>query len=103
GRFAVKAFCCRYIDPWPLLAFLLPLCLYLWCLAPTITFYDSGEFATAVNFLGSAHSPGYPLFLLYAKPFTWLPFGNIAYRSIWQLLFLLLWRVLLCFLLLGNF
>ncbi len=76
----MKVFCGRYIDPWPLFAFLLPLCLYLWCLAPTITFYDSGEFATAVHFLGSAHSPGYPLFLLYAKPFSWLPFGNIAYR-----------------------
>lgn len=70
----------RYPDGWSLAAFLLPLGLYLWCLAPTITFYDSGEFVTAVHFLGSAHSPGYPLFLLYAKPFTWLPFGSIAFR-----------------------
>ena len=62
------------------MAFLLPLALYIVCLAPTITFYDSGEFVTAVHFLGSAHSPGYPLFLLYAKPFTWLPVGNIAFR-----------------------
>ena len=69
-----------YLDVWSLLAFLLPFGLYLGCLAPTITFYDSGEFVTAVHFLGSAHSPGYPLFLLFAKPFTWLPFGNIAFR-----------------------
>lgn len=63
-----------------LAAFLLSFALYLWCLAPSITFYDSGEFVTAVQFLGSAHSPGYPLFLLFAKPFTWLPFGNLAFR-----------------------
>jgi hypothetical protein len=70
----------RYLDVWSLLAFLLPFGLYLWCLAPSITFYDSGEFITAVQFLGSAHSPGYPLFLLYAKPFVWLPLGSIAFR-----------------------
>lgn len=67
-------------DPWSGLAFLMPFGLYLWCLAPSITFYDSGEFITAVDMLGSAHSPGYPLFLLYAKPFTWLPVGSIAFR-----------------------
>lgn len=67
-------------DIWSLLAFVLPFGLYLGCLAPSITFYDSGEFVTAIHFLGSAHSPGYPLFLLFAKPFTWLPLGNIAFR-----------------------
>ena len=45
-----------------------------------MTFFDSGEFITAIHSLGSPHSPGYPLFVQYAKPFTWLPFGNIAYR-----------------------
>jgi hypothetical protein len=49
-------------------------------LAPSVTFFDSGEFLTATASLGSAHSPGYPLFLMYAKPFTWLPLGNIAFR-----------------------
>ena len=67
-------------DSWLLLSFLIPLSVYLWCLAPSVTFYDSGEFITAVHFMGSAHSPGYPLFLLYAKPFTWLPIGNSAFR-----------------------
>ena len=70
----------RYLDVGSLLVFLLPLGIYLGCLAPTITFYDSGEFVTAVHFLGSAHSPGYPLFLLFVKPFTWLPVGTIAFR-----------------------
>jgi 4-amino-4-deoxy-L-arabinose transferase-like glycosyltransferase len=76
----VRAHIDRYLDGWSVMAFLLPLGLYVWCLAPTITFYDSGEFVTAIHFLGSAHSPGYPLFLLYAKPFTWLPAGTIAFR-----------------------
>lgn len=68
----------RYI--WGGVSFLLPFALYLYCLAPGVTFYDSGEFITAVHFLGSAHSPGYPLFILFAKPFTWLPIGSIAFR-----------------------
>ncbi len=70
----------RSPDIWPILAFSIPFAIYLWSLAPGITFYDSGEFITAVHFLGSAHSPGYPLFLLYAKPFTWLPFGTVAFK-----------------------
>ncbi|CAH2031535.1 glycosyltransferase family 117 protein [Trichlorobacter ammonificans] len=69
-----------YPDPWALAAFLLPFALYLATLAPSVTFYDSGEFMTATWYLGSAHSPGYPLFLLYLKPFTWLPLGSIAFR-----------------------
>ena len=54
--------------------------MYLLTLAPSVTFFDSGEFITAIYSLGSPHSPGYPLFVLFAKPFTWLPFGNIAFR-----------------------
>ncbi len=69
-----------WMDPWLLASWLLPFGLYLTTLAPSVTFYDSGEFITAIHGLGSAHSPGYPLFLLFAKPFTWLPFGNFAFR-----------------------
>lgn len=68
------------IDPWLLAAVLVPFSLYLTTLAPSVTFYDSGEFITAIHGLGSAHSPGYPLFLLFSKPFTWLPFGSFAFR-----------------------
>ncbi len=67
-------------DPWLLAAWLIPFVIYLTTLAPSVSFYDSGEFITAIYALGSAHSPGYPLFLLFAKPFTWLPFGTIAFR-----------------------
>lgn len=61
-------------------AFIIPFAVYMGTLAPSVTFFDSGEFLTATASLGSAHSPGYPLFLMYAKPFTWLPLGNIAFR-----------------------
>lgn len=63
-----------------MLSFLLPLFIYLLTLAPSVTFFDSGEFITAISCLGSSHSPGYPLFINYAKPFTWLPFGSVAFR-----------------------
>jgi hypothetical protein len=70
----------RRLDPFAILSFCIPFCLYLMTLAPSVTFFDSGEFITAVSSLGTAHSPGYPLFVNYAKPFTWLPFGSIAFR-----------------------
>ncbi|MFZ2951030.1 MAG: DUF2723 domain-containing protein, partial [Desulfuromonadaceae bacterium] len=67
-------------DVFLILSFVLPFAVYIITLAPSVTFFDSGEFLTATASLGSAHSPGYPLFLMYAKPFTWLPLGNIAFR-----------------------
>lgn len=68
------------IDVFAVLSVTVPLLIYLLTLAPSVTFFDSGEFITAIYSLGSAHSPGYPLFINYAKPFTYLPFGNIAFR-----------------------
>lgn len=68
------------IDPFAVLSVSAPLLIYLLTLAPTVTFFDSGEFITAISSLGTAHSPGYPLFVNYAKPFTYLPFGSIAFR-----------------------
>ncbi len=70
----------RRIDPFAVLAATVPLAIYLLTLAPSVTFFDSGEFITAIHSLGTAHSPGYPFFVNYAKPFTWLPFGSIAFR-----------------------
>ncbi|MFZ4860017.1 MAG: DUF2723 domain-containing protein [Desulfuromonadaceae bacterium] len=63
-----------------ILSFVIPFAVYMVTLAPSVTFFDSGEFITATASLGSAHSPGYPLFLMFAKPFTWIPLGNIAFR-----------------------
>lgn len=41
---------------------------------------DDGSFILASYFLGVAHPPGYPLFTLLGKVFTFLPFGSVAYR-----------------------
>src|ERR1700686_4328383 len=70
----------KLIDPFLVLACTIPFAVYMATLAPSVTFFDSGEFLTATASMGSAHSPGYPLFLMYAKAFTWIPLGNVAFR-----------------------
>lgn len=72
--------CFKRIDPFAVLSVVVPFLIHLLTLAPSVTFFDSGEFLTAIYSLGIAHSPGYPLFISFAKPFTWLPFANIAFR-----------------------
>ncbi|MBY0273709.1 DUF2723 domain-containing protein [Candidatus Binatia bacterium] len=70
--------------PCDLAAFGLPLLLYVWTAAPTVTLEDSGEFITAAYRLGIPHPPGYPLWCLWAHLFTWLPGGTIAERVHWS-------------------
>jgi hypothetical protein len=66
------------------LVFVICLACYFVTLAPSITWehdgVDSGDLVTAAYTLGVAHPPGYPLFVLLAKLFTLLPFGQVAYR-----------------------
>ncbi len=62
------------------LLFLASLALYVRTLAPTILPADSGEFQFVPYVLGIAHPPGYPLYTMLAKLFTFLPVGDIAYR-----------------------
>ncbi|TAK62056.1 MAG: DUF2723 domain-containing protein, partial [Dehalococcoidia bacterium] len=56
------------------------LAVYVATLAPTVMWYDMGEFATAASTLGIAHNTGYPLLILLGKAFTFLPVGDAAYR-----------------------
>ncbi|MFL6212594.1 MAG: protein O-mannosyl-transferase family [Blastocatellia bacterium] len=56
------------------------LALYLATVAPTVTLVDSGELIFAARSLGVAHPPGFPLYVLLAHAFTWLPFGSVAAR-----------------------
>ena len=53
---------------------------YLATLAPTVMWYDMGEFVTTSATLGIAHNTGYPLLMLVGKTFTLLPAGDTAYR-----------------------
>lgn len=54
--------------------------IYLFTLYPTVSGGDSGELITNAFTLGIAHPPGYPLYLIMAHFFTWIPVGSIAWR-----------------------
>ena len=53
---------------------------YFLTLGPTVTGEDSGELVTAAYSLGVPHPPGYPLWCLLGKLFTFIPFGTVAWR-----------------------
>ncbi|MGQ9618789.1 MAG: glycosyltransferase family 117 protein [Candidatus Aminicenantia bacterium] len=54
--------------------------IFLFNLAPTVSYGDSAEFVIGAYKLSIVHPPGYPLYLLFGKLFTMLPVGDIAYR-----------------------
>jgi transmembrane protein TMEM260 (protein O-mannosyltransferase) len=60
--------------------FLVSLVIYWLTLAPTVTLVDSGELIVAARFLGVAHPPGFPLYLILAHLFSVIPIGSIAFR-----------------------
>ncbi|MEZ5082035.1 MAG: DUF2723 domain-containing protein [Bacteroidales bacterium] len=62
------------------LSFLISFVVYVLTLAPSVTFEDSGELITAAVHLGVPHEPGYPLYTMLGKLFSWLPVGDMAYR-----------------------
>jgi tetratricopeptide (TPR) repeat protein len=60
--------------------FFAALFIYSWTLAPTVTLVDSGELIVAARFLGVAHPPGFPLYLLLAHLVSLVPIGSVAMR-----------------------
>ena len=62
------------------LVFLITTVVYLSTLAPTVAFWDCGEFITTSYRLGVPHPPGAPFYTLLGRIFSMLPFGEIAFR-----------------------
>ncbi|MCK4857223.1 MAG: DUF2723 domain-containing protein [candidate division Zixibacteria bacterium] len=60
------------------LAFILPLALYLYSLAPSLFWEDSTAFQLTAAELGIPHNPSFPIYLLLAKLFTLIPLGSAA-------------------------
>jgi len=58
----------------------LSLALYVRTLAPSLLYGDIAEFQTLSYTLGMTHPSGYPTQIIFGKLFTFLPFGDIAYR-----------------------
>ena len=59
---------------------ILSLALYIRTLAPSLLYGDIAEFQTLSYTLGMTHASGYPTQIIFGKMFTFLPFGDIAYR-----------------------
>lgn len=63
-----------------LVLFVASFAVFLRTMSPTLYNLDSAELATGAASLGIVHAPGYPLYLLAAHLFTYLPIGDVAFR-----------------------
>jgi len=62
--------------------FLFPffLLIYVFTLCPTVFWWDSGELIANIAVLGIPHRPGFPIYILLGKFFSFLPFFNLALK-----------------------
>lgn len=77
----IRANVAAHPDTWIGVAFFLAAFFLYWrTMPPTVLDGDSGEYQYMAYILGVPHSSGYPLYILIAKLFTFLPVGDVAYR-----------------------
>jgi tetratricopeptide (TPR) repeat protein len=62
------------------LMFLISFIVYFATMAPTLSFWDCGEFIATSVIMGVPHPPGTPLYLLVGHLFSLLPFGDLGFR-----------------------
>ncbi|MBR9976176.1 MAG: DUF2723 domain-containing protein [Bacteroidetes bacterium] len=60
--------------------FLVSTIVFLRTVAPTISFWDCGEFITAAVTMGVPHPPGAPFFQLVGRMLSLLPLGDLGFR-----------------------
>jgi len=70
----------RTINITALIIFLSTFVVYIWTLCPSVYVGDSAELITAACNEGIAHPPGYPLYVVMGKIFSFLPVRSMAYR-----------------------
>jgi tetratricopeptide (TPR) repeat protein len=71
NKFPFWAWCLFFLGFWQIL---------LWAQNPSLMSDDSGEMIAASYRLGISHPPGYPLFCLLGRLFSFIPVGTVAFR-----------------------
>ena len=62
--------------------FLISLGLYIKTMAPSVSFWDTGEFIATAYTLSIPHPPGSPLYVLLGRVFSMIPIMEVAWRVV---------------------
>lgn len=70
----------RSIGFLPIFLFLPSFSVYITTLTPAVYWEDSAEFSATTYLLAISYQPGYPLYHIIGKLFTYPPVGSVAFR-----------------------